>query len=111
MKQIIQYRVALFNLNIRYRNDNKRRFWTTAQIRVHFEDGGTGWLIFYDPKLTNATVGHLSGKEPLFFYPQQQYAAHLDLLRNEEPVFIKDDPEDFLMGSLRTGREDVGDGE
>lgn len=111
MKQINRYRVALFNRIVRYRNDNDRRFWTTAQIQVTFEGGGFGFLIFYDPALTEANVDHLPDGVPLFFYPQQQYAAHLDLLRNEEPIFIQDDSARWTLGSLRTALEDIGEGE
>ena len=111
MKRITQYRVALFNRSVNYGLPNGLQVWTTAQIRVAFEDGGGGWLIFYDAELTEATPGHRFGNSPLFFYPKEQYALHLDLLRNEEPIFIQEDSAFWTVSSLRTASEDVGDGE
>lgn len=110
MKQISTYRVALFNRAIRYQN-NAPRVWTTAQIRVDYTDGKQSYLIFYDPAKTEGSPEHVPGDGPLLFYPHQQYAAHLDLLRNEDPILMQDDAADWRLGSMRTGREDVGDGE
>lgn len=44
-----------------------------------------------------------------FIYPKSDYAAAIDLLRNESPIYMVRDNQ--TTGGLRTRQEEVGEGE
>lgn len=106
------YRVALFNRLVGY--GSLGRCWTTAQIRI---SGGnlTGYLVFYDPEKTEQVPASRFANDPgggmTIFIPKDQYFQHVDLLRNEHPLYLIENANYWTRGSLRTGTEDVGEGE
>lgn len=107
---IASYRVLLFNREMSYGRLGK--CWTTAQIGLTSDPAGReyeGILIFYDPDKTDAVPenileGNDAGEKAHIFVPRHQYVAHVDLLRNEHPVFLS-------RASIRTIWEKGGEGD
>jgi hypothetical protein len=110
MVTVSSYRVILHHKTVTYASFGS--CWTMAQLRLNFTDGQGVWLIFYDPEKT-ATVptADTASANAMIFIPKDQYPWHIDLLRNEHPIYYVNDGGSFWQGSLRTGEEEVGEGE
>jgi hypothetical protein len=110
--QIKNYRVTLFNASKNY--DNLGRCFTTAQIKLD-SDAMRAWLVFYDSDKTDTVPTNRYANDPAgeitVFIPKDQYIQHLDLLRNEGPVFFFENDSDSKGASLRTAEEEAGDGD
>ncbi len=109
---ITSYRVALFDRNIRY--GALGQCFTTAQILL--SDGTLrAWLIFYDPDRTQTVPTSRWENDPqgdpMVFIPRDVYIPHLDLLRNEHPIHLVVNGNQWTRGSLRTEMEPAGEGE
>lgn len=109
--QVETYRVALFHRTVNY--GSAGRCFTIAHITCHGSEASEkATLVFYDPTQT-ITVPLPQGHDPtLVFLPRDQFAMHLDLLRNEGPIHLVTDHSRWNFGSLRTSTEEpVGEGE
>jgi hypothetical protein len=58
-------------------------------------------------QLPDGTMQH----DVLIFYKASSYAWFIDLLRNEEPVYLEFSPAEPQLTRLRSGPEPVGEGE
>lgn len=112
--EVIRYSVRLFGSLTREVNySTLGKAWTMAQVKLQLESS-VAYLIFYDPDKTKNTPSSRYNDQdgvPTIFIPKDEYIAHLDLLRNEGPVSLILDEEYWGRGSLRTGYEDVGEGD
>lgn len=113
-RQVTSYRVILHHKTVNYGSIGK--CWTLAQLRLYYndEDGNAqgAWLIFYDPTQTpQLPTADESKDNAMIFIPKDQYPWHVDMLRNEHPVYYVNTGGDFWHGSLRTGKESVGESE
>lgn len=110
MATVSSYRVILFHKTVKY--GSRGRCWTMAQLRLTFTDNQGVWLIFYDPEKTAVVpTADIANANAMIFIPKDQYPWHIDLLRNEHPVYYINNAGSFWQGSLSTGTEEVGEGE
>lgn len=110
MAQVSSYKIVLHHKNIRYGSDGT--CWTMAQVLLKFTNNEGAYLIFYDPEKTpKIPQSDTSRSNARIYIPKDQYPWHLDLLRNEKPVYYINTGGSFWQGSLRTGDEEIGEGE
>ncbi|MGE0352390.1 MAG: hypothetical protein AB7I33_09165 [Gemmatimonadales bacterium] len=82
-----------------------------AQVRLFLPDDEQVTLVFFDEdKTQTAPTWDPAQANSLVFIPKDQYPWHLDLLRNEHPVYYVQEPGPW-QGSLRTAEEPAGEGE